>query len=269
VDAATGGAPSLAGVARLCTLAASCGAQLSSPIVLSASACSSTVLEAWPEDPVTAHFVACAGATSCASLFACLGSDLILLKRFSPGSLCQGDFIAADGHRYDCRAVGLTCVHEIIGERAYCALRACGATATVSCRGTVLERCNDNVYSEVDCAASGATCAGGQCVGAGAACDPVRTPGTCAGSVSRVCVNGGLAVYDCSRELLRTECVNGMCEYPIGAGGDCLIGNSMCDGSNAIVCAGPGGGSWRTVDCRALGFNGCVLPTNSSEVICR
>lgn len=263
-----GGAPSPDDFARLCTLAASCGARLVPAATISASQCTSTLYDAWPDDPVTAHFVSCAGAGDCAALFACLGSDLLLLKKFSPNSQCQGNSIVREGHHYDCGAVGLTCVKELIGERAYCAKKACGEMFTMTCKGDTIERCSDNVFDTIDCARSGATCSQGQCVGAGAVCDSLHTPASCAGPVLTTCLNGRLAKQDCSREPLRTQCNGGQCGYPQG-NIDCLIGNAMCMGTSAVICAGPGGGTWRAIDCRTLGFQTCGHPANSSEVICQ
>src|SRR5258708_3401409 len=83
----------LADVARLCVLAASCGAAMNAPRQLSASQCTATVIAGLPDDPVTTRFYSCAGATSCDALRTCLENDLLLLKTFSPNSDCDGTSI--------------------------------------------------------------------------------------------------------------------------------------------------------------------------------
>jgi hypothetical protein len=254
----------LADVARLCAIAASCGAAMNPPQALSASQCTGTVVAGVPDDPVTTRFQACAGATSCAALRACLQNDLLLLQTFAPNAACSGTAIVAAGRTYDCAGLGLVCVHELIGERAYCAAAACGPMFTSSCAGDTLERCTDNIRETTDCAAAGATCAAGQCVGAGAACDPSRS-GNCAGTVATSCLGGRLATADCARQPLRTRCDGGRCVLPATAR-PCLVGNSMCSGTSAVICAA---GEWQTVDCRALGFAGCAALGATNEVACR
>jgi hypothetical protein len=253
-------------VARLCLLAASCGAGMSPPQALSASNCTATVIGGVPDDRVATRFYRCAGATRCDALVGCLGSDLFLLHDFSPNSGCSGSSIVVAGRSYDCAGVGLTCAAEIIGERAYCADAVCGAMFTTSCSGDTLQRCDDNVLSTTDCNAVGASCVGGQCVGRGDACDPQRTDGSCSGTQATVCVGGRLATQDCARQPLRTQCLNGQCNVP-PMNGDCLIGNASCNGTSAVICAGSGG--WQTIDCRVLGFQGCGVLAGTGEVICR
>jgi hypothetical protein len=273
-----GGVPSLDDLARLCALAASCQQRDSGMATLSASQCTSQLLNSWPEDAVTARLVDCAGARDCASLYSCFGGNLILLGAFLPGAVCDGSAMVSSGLRFDCAQLGLTCIHEAppIGDRAACASSACDPAAASICDGNVLDVCQSGVLVPEDCDAFGAVCGSGapgqlgdQCNGGGASCDPVRTEGSCSGSVAANCLNGRLTAHDCSHERLRTECVMGQCIYPMtGVVPECLIGNSMCAGDSLVLCAGARGGGWKTVDCKSLGFATCARVTETQEALC-
>jgi hypothetical protein len=252
-------------LARVCTLAASCGATMTPPQPLEPSNCTEMIATHVPDDPVAARFFGCAGARTCSALLACLGSELLLLQIYSPNSQCQGTSIVGPaGQTYDCAPLGLTCVHEGIGERAYCAAKACGPAFTSSCNGDTLERCSDNVFLTSAC--PGGTCSVDHCVGSGAACDPVHTPGACSGTAATNCVGGQLDTVDCAGQPLRSACSAGQCLAPADGGPACLSGNSMCMGTDAIICTAS---QWRTVSCPELGFQSCVRDPNSSLVSCR
>jgi hypothetical protein len=262
-DAGPDGPPSLDQMTRDCVRAASCtvaaggGGPVASP-----GECVSLLQQSWPGSPIAARLVSCgATATDCASFFSCLGGDLIPLRGYAVTAACDGDSIVQGGRRFDCRGLGLTCVSEMMGDRTYCAARACPDVFSASCDGNAVDQCVDGVWRQIPCDA----CANAMCVGTGAPCDPARTPGSCAGSVATVCLNGRLSTADCSLDPLRTTCSNGQCVYPFGAP-QCLLGNGMCDGTTAVVCAGT---EWRRVDCRTLGFQGCAPAGGTQEVVCR
>jgi hypothetical protein len=265
---AADGAPvgdALDALARVCLLAASCGAGMSPPQAIDASACTATVAAALPDDPVAARLFGCAASRSCAELGACVGTERILLHAYSPQSQCQGSSIVApDGSTYDCAVVGLTCVKETLGERAYCAASACGPTTSPTCNGDRVEQCVDDIPSSRRCA--GGTCSAGQCVGAGPACDPVHTPDTCSGSSRVSCVGGRLAALDCATEPIRSQCASGACTHPASSHAPCLTGNSSCSGDDVVLCVD---GEERRVSCPGIGFSSCTPAAGSQEVRCR
>lgn len=121
-----------------------------------------------------------------------------------------------------------------------------------------------------DCAARGLTCNDGQCEGTEGACQAVSGSGvqiiyeakSCNGPMLSACVGGGMATLDCGTLIVSATCqtraLDGGTQSYCGLGSECKPGDpaqATCDGDSVVVC---NGGRIDRVDCKALGFTGCV-----------
>jgi hypothetical protein len=166
--------------------------------------------------------------------------------------------------RMNCAAVGAQCLVDAAG-RGTCGVRAMAAGECDTCQGSLAVACLDQpVPSVLDCAALGgtctvelghATCAWGSCSAGGRY--------ECQGDVSVACgaapARAVSEAWDCGR--LTQPCTAGV--RCVTTAPSCAIGDGLrcddgllawCDGSSAV----------RFLDCRALGFSGCVQARGSS-----
>jgi len=134
------------------------------------------------------------------------------------------------------------------------------------------------------CSDLGMTCGAGGCQGTGGTCaseQPVSQAtfafvgASCERGEVRACVNGGAATFDCARHVTGSSCVlasdGGEVSAAICAlGTECnlgltTVGKRTCDGDSAVICYR---GRIDRVDCKALGFTGCLVIPERSKVIC-
>lgn len=123
-----------------------------------------------------------------------------------------------------------------------------------------------------DCAKYGLTCsaARAQCAGTEGACSSVYGGGSqivyegksCVGPKLSACVGDGLTTLDCETLVVGSTCqslgVDGGTMAYCGLGTQCKPGDpyqGACDGDSVVVC---NGGRIDNVDCKALGFTGCM-----------
>jgi hypothetical protein len=126
------------------------------------------------------------------------------------------------------------------------------------------------------CADFGVACSGGRCSGTEGACPAGSLSATkitfegkgCSGSELKACVGGGLTTLDCGKLGVGASCQtlahDGGARSYCGFGTACDPGipsqpgvpaSPTCDGDNVVVC---NGGRVDRVDCKALGFTGCI-----------
>jgi hypothetical protein len=246
-----GGTPTLADLARLCSLASSCSGDLN------ASQCADDLIHAWPQDPVAARLVSCIGSSDCPSLYACFGGTLLgTTSKAPPSAWCDGtSVVATNGHRFDCCSLGLTCVrNSVYDDLTYCANPCPSTMSSATCSGNILLVCSDGVLGSTDCAGFDGVCQNGQCIGTGGPCDPMNDKSSCNGTIATICLNGHWQSHDCNDGSFRTTCDNGHCWPPPVQNAECLTGAVECDGDQLKVCVNA---AFTEVDCHALGFAGC------------
>jgi hypothetical protein len=215
----------------------------------------------------------------CAAIAECLGVEASLTGPCA--SRCDGNISEGCDDQFkarvDCSTYGRVCSLSASGTSAGCTMpgaatcdpssdtaRRCGADGRpISCR---VER------EEVgpDCAAYGLTCVGSQCQGLEGSCAAVSGSGeqivyegqSCNGTKLVACVGDGLTTLDCGTLVIGSTCQtrtrDGGTDAYCGFAADCRPGDpaqATCDGDNVVVC---NGGRIDKVDCKALGFTGCV-----------
>jgi hypothetical protein len=90
----------------------------------------------------------------------------------------------------------------------------------------------------------------------------IYEPVSCNGAKLTACVGNGLTTFDCGKHIVGATCqtmpVDGGAKSYCGLAADCKPGDpaqATCDGDNVVVC---NGGRIDRVDCKSLGFGGCI-----------
>jgi hypothetical protein len=161
-------------------------------------------------------------------------------------------------------AVGCTELAALACDPASPTARRCGADGRpITCRAEREEH-------GPSCADLGMTCVDDQCAGGEGSCQAVSNSGdqvvyeavSCNGTKLTACVGNGLTTFDCSKHITGATCqalaVDGGTKSYCGLAAECKPGDpaqAACDGDNVVVC---NGGRIDRVDCKSLGFTGCV-----------
>ncbi len=120
-----------------------------------------------------------------------------------------------------------------------------------TCRGNLKLLCDSGYVGVRDCSQDGKLCVGGDCVDAGSVC---ASRPLCDGQVLQTCENGAKKLTDCAALPGQVACDDqvGAC---VAVDSLCQDGQETCSGTVARLCHN---GIWMDVDCRDLGFAGCV-----------
>jgi hypothetical protein len=230
----------------------------------------------------------------CDAVKACLGYDLRLGTNKEVCKPCTGSVATlcettSDDQilhfTWDCSAVGFAC-DELAG---------CAATTATACDSTSFapacdsmgrpELCLTGLSSDAisygpACGKLGLTCAGGQCVGSGAACSggeagpegEVQPLGiACAGPQLDACVGGKRQLIDCAAISPGFSCESYAGHFFCGLGSGCLPGNepgavaNTCEGDTVVLC---NAGRVERIDCSSLGFSGCDVDPSMNHYGC-
>jgi hypothetical protein len=228
--------------------------------------------------------------TGCLALSECSGATFARTGANCPDR-CDGNVWenCDDGvtARTDCSVVGQVCLTSESGTGARCSpsdAPACDAGSDVSWCGPdgrphQCGRGNARDVRGPRCADLGLTCADGGCMGAEGACSTDLPPGptitffgrTCEGEKLKACVNGGITTFDCQKHIIGASCQlsSDPSTARCGLGNQCTVDTAaarVCDGDSAVIC---NRGRIDRIDCRALGFSGClVLPADTEKVVC-
>lgn len=221
----------------------------------------------------------------CGGLLDCIGATLSLDGPCE--TRCDGDTLVACADsdrprtRTDCRAFGLKCFERDAGETS----AGCFESDAPSCTsGSFVPGCTSDgrprscggeVQRETrgpHCADFNLACGASGCAGTEGACTIRDAPGGlasieysgvgCDGAKLKACVSGGLTTVDCTAHVLGTTCQTlngdlGPISY-CGVAAECdpqHPAQSGCDGDSVVVC---NGGKIARVDCKDLGFSGCL-----------
>ena len=216
----------------------------------------------------------------CDAVVDCLATEIDLLGPCAPA--CNGTVaVGCDDQlrfRQDCAKWGATCSAGECEDSAP-ATPACSHSsfqsrcdngAPVICSGDFEEsgpRCAD--YQGLECADTGYGVMA--CVGTGSQCQPAMTNSmniivddglACVGTSLDACVNGKRHVLDCNALMPGLTCQTVSGEQPpafCGIASECVpeaeYWKETCDGDSVVFC---NAGRIEKVDCKSLGFSGCL-----------
>jgi hypothetical protein len=230
----------------------------------------------------------------CAAVDACLGWKV---TPYDGGACptCAGSLFSLCGLigagtqlrlSFDCAAIGYGC-DPVTGCLPPAAALCDETTFAPTCADGRPALCAQNygttpaVVPGAACAAVGAACAEGACVGSGAACtdlpasngELVPAPLACAGAMLDACVGGKHQAIDCAKRGPGFTCqtVDGQvfcglaAECVPGTPGSATPGSNRCEGDTVVLC---NAGRIDRVDCRALGFSGCAVDASKGKLGC-
>lgn len=230
-------------------------------------------------------------ASGCDAVASCLGYVLTIGESADCASeQCTGSVfqfcndaasLTLDCARFDrvCQA-GVGCVEAL--PAAVCDETSFAPACTPEGRGQV---CDGGLVEGARCPELGLACAGGECVGSGAACSetslgtsinaiPSYEGVECSGDVLRSCVGGRLHEEPCAAlgpdfhcQVIEDNptCAGPGCSpvYFCGLAGECVPGEmppgasgtgESCEGTSVRVC---NDGRLESINCQSLGFEGC------------
>lgn len=219
-------------------------------------------------------------AANCAAVGLCLRDGTAPGACATEGESCAGHDLASCAHQYasgpdelwsyPCSGFGLTCETNALpngDQDPYCTLEACTAN---TCDGQLRKQCKYGVTELEDCAALGATCTDGLCIGNGGAC--AGATWTCTGTVRTFCAGHpiqaakqGAGTEDCALRGRRCIVTTGA-----AALANCVVpAGETCNTTTGVMTVTTVGGEV-LVDCKALGRpGGCVRDAANAVVGCK
>jgi hypothetical protein len=243
----------------------------------------------WLDEPAVQTCIR--AQATCEGLFACFnrGAEATRCNPQAP-AVCQGNVLVTcqapsytykatyglDGgfstFSYDCGIGQRICSGTVGSQPSFgCAPATC-APGSQRCDGDVARRCYDGLVDDVTCGDGYACVARAPsdvvCGGSGGSCNVPASRSHCDGAQQLSCVFGAWAATDCAPGLSCHTAPDGVgfC----GAAGECDPWEDVatCDPvtGQLSVCAM---GKKLSVDCLALGFQGCMAPDVNHPALCR
>jgi hypothetical protein len=225
--------------------------------------------------PIYDRIFRCVNAAQgdCTAIFACFGADPWAGRcdrgfkaACDESSAITCDLLDRRVYIYDCAHAGLQCkVKSTDTWEATCSKGGCSlGSYTRRCDGDRVLTCYQGVIVVEDCVAQDLVCdaeglSGARCVGAQKkACDENKYTPSCNGNTALTCVGDHVHEIDCGLQMIDRRCAAGRC-VPSGSG--CSDQFNRCAGDKLQGCLD---GSWKDMDCVAMGLQPCVNKTHGA-----